>query len=243
MFQLSFLSLYNRPHEAMPSAYSSCTNVTPECPVSATTYGYRPNLAANTLFLAIFAICTILQLVLGIRYRLRAFLAVTTIGCALEAAGYVGRILMHINPWDNSGFELQIICIILAPSFLAAGIYLTLKHLVIQFGPEQSRLPPRLYTWIFCGCDAVSIVVQAGGGGLAATHNPKLLNIGNDLIIAGISFQVLTMLICWILAVDFAIRVARSKSSPLHGQSRGFLFYLVATIIAFFTIFVRCVYR
>lgn len=55
----------------MPAGYELCTKVTPECPVSQTTYGYAPNLAADVLFLVIFALCAIAQIVAGIRYRIR----------------------------------------------------------------------------------------------------------------------------------------------------------------------------
>ncbi|KAJ5618140.1 hypothetical protein N7537_003254 [Penicillium hordei] len=40
----------------------------------------------------------------------------------MEAAGYMGRILMHDNPWSTSGFRLQIFCLILAPTFIAAAL-------------------------------------------------------------------------------------------------------------------------
>lgn len=227
----------------MPHGYNQCVQVTPECPVVATTYGYRPVLSANILLLVIFGLTTIAQVVLGLKFRLRAFLAVTTIGCLLEALGYVGRIMMNSNPWSPSGFKLQIVCIILAPSFLAAGIYLTLKHVVIEFGPEYSRLKPKLYTWIFCGCDAVSIITQAAGGGLASANEKNLLNIGNDLIIAGIAFQVATMFCCWILLVDFALRVHKAKKGAFRSMGPGFVFYVSATAISFLTIFIRCIYR
>ncbi|KAK1089927.1 hypothetical protein LTR48_009310, partial [Friedmanniomyces endolithicus] len=123
-----------------------CTEVTPQCPVSDTTYGYRPNLAANIILLVIFSVCTLAQIFLGVRHRLRAFTVATAVGCGGEAIGYGGRIMMHANPWSQAGFKVQICCLVLAPSFLAAGIYLTLKHLVIFFGAEKSRIRPGLYT-------------------------------------------------------------------------------------------------
>jgi len=235
------------------SARHLCTEVTPECPVEFTTYGYYPNLPGNIILLVVFSVCALLHLGLGIKYKLRAFGSVTTISCAMEAAGYGGRLMMHQNPWSSSGFKLQIVLLVLAPSFLAAGIYLTLKHLVIALGPENSRLPPKLYTWIFIGFDAVSILTQAAGGGLAASTG-SLVNIGNHVIVAGIAIQVATMFVCFIVAGDFALRVRRnSKGSAqsekmMHSGGRGlhdkgFQFYLIASACAFTAIFIRCVYR
>ncbi|KAF5568031.1 rta1 domain-containing protein [Fusarium phyllophilum] len=97
---------------------------------------------------------------------------------------------------------MQIICLIIAPSFIAAGIYLTMKHFIQSNNPEYSFLKPQLYTWIFIGCDVGSILLQAAGGGIAGSagsENQHLLDIGNNVMIAGIAFQVVTMVICGVL--------------------------------------------
>lgn len=82
--------------------------------------------------------------------------------------------------------------VIFAPAFLAAGIYLTLKHIVIQFGSQWSLLKPNWYTYIFIACDVLSLVMQSAGGALAATADPgeNIGDIGTDIMIAGIIWQV-----------------------------------------------------
>jgi hypothetical protein len=169
---------------------------------------------------------------------------------------------MHNNPWSQAGFKTQICCLVLAPSFLAAGIYVTLKHLVIYCGPEHSRLKPRLIPWIFIGCDFGSIVLQAIGGGTAAAagnhgQNKKLLDAGDALIVAGIAFQVATMAVCGVFMLDYFIRFQRAKKakSAAHLESeyekntadpktsRNFRIFCFAIGLAFLTIFIRCVYR
>lgn len=179
-----------------------------------------------------------------------------------EAVGYGGRIIMHKNPWDGAGFKTQICCLVLAPSFLAAGIYLTLKHMVIYCGPEHSRLKPRLYPWLFIGCDFGSIVLQALGGGVAASagdlaSNPNLLKVGNGLIVAGIATQVATMSICVLLMIDFFIRFhkAKNQSSSSTNSSeweknrsepnvrRNFRIFCFSIALAFATTLIRCIYR
>jgi hypothetical protein len=174
------------------------------------------------------------------------------IGTSLECLGYAGRIIMHGNPWSSAGFKLQIVCLVLAPSFLAAGNYLTLKHLVMFIGPEHSRLKPKLYTWIFIGMDGMSIVTQAVGGGVAASEKPALLDTGNGLIVAGIALQVATMFICGCCAADFAWKVRKDhrsetaeKTTPSYERlaNGNFRLYLGASAVAFTLIFVRCIYR
>ncbi|KAJ5612110.1 RTA1 domain protein [Penicillium lagena] len=233
---------------------SDCKQVTPACPVEATTYGYRPNIGGSVFFAVIFGICGIFHLVVGIKSRQIMFTIALTGGCLMEMAGYIGRILMHKNPWDNSGFELQIICLILAPSFVAAGIYWSLKHIVLFLGPEKSRLKPRLYPWIFVGCDIGSILLQAAGGGVAASassSNVNLLDVGNDIMITGIAFQVLTMTACGVLGVDFVVRLirhGRSGEAPEEEkisskEARKFHLFCAGELFAYTTVLIRCIYR
>jgi hypothetical protein len=114
------------------------------------------------------------------------------LGCFAESVGYAARILMHINPWNKMAFNIQVVLLIFAPSFLAAGIYLTLKHIVMQFGEGWSRLRPSSYTYVFIACDVSSLAMQSAGGAMAATADPgeKIGDIGTKLMIAGIIWQV-----------------------------------------------------
>ncbi|GAB7327852.1 hypothetical protein MBLNU13_g11642t1 [Cladosporium sp. NU13] len=229
-----------------------CTEVTPECPVEWTTYGYYPNLGGNVFLLILFAICFFAQLVIGWKTKVRAFAIVVAIGCGLESIGYGGRLMMNENPWTSDGFKMQVCCLILAPSFLAAGYYLTIKTVVNHLGRESSKLAPRWYTWIFIGCDIVSILTQAAGGGIAsaATDGDNLLDVGNGLIMAGIAFQVATMATCMVLTLDFFIRLSRNRRNDVASTGTPgalsdpkFKFYLGCSAFGFLTIFIRCVYR
>lgn len=145
---------------------------------------------------------------------------------------------------------LQIILLTLAPAFLTAGIYLQLKHLVITFGDSFSRLKPQWYTWIFITCDLFSIALQGAGGGLASgsSDGGSMLNVGGNITIAGLAFQVFTLLIFGILSVEYFLRVIKHKSelNPATFELRRsmrFKFFIGALILAYSTIMIRCVYR
>jgi hypothetical protein len=77
-----------------PSAPSWCTEVGPECLVEGTIYGYSPNLGANAFFAAFFLLCTLVQFVLGIKYKTWTYMIALTLGSFGEALGYAGRIIM-----------------------------------------------------------------------------------------------------------------------------------------------------
>ncbi|KAE8382289.1 RTA1 like protein-domain-containing protein [Aspergillus bertholletiae] len=232
------------------ASYNTCSEVSPLCPVEATTYGYYPNYGGNIFFTVFYGVCGLFQLGFGIYFRSWTLMVALVVGTFLEMAGYIGRVLMNKNPWDGGAFKLQIVAIILGPTFIAAGIYLTLKHIILSLGPEYSRLKPRLFTWIFIGCDIGSLILQAAGGGVAAAAGSEqrdLLNAGNDIIITGIAFQVATMSVCGLLALDFFLRYLRRGSGEkalTSGNARtSIILVVVADIFAYFTVLIRCIYR
>ena len=227
----------------------NCLSITPDCPVSASIYGYYPNLGANAFFCAFFGVALVANLVLGVRYKTWTFMIALSLGCLAESIGYVGRILMHANPFSNPGFEMQICCLILAPAFISAAIYLTLKHITLCFGPELNRFPARYYTWAFISADILALVLQSCGGAIAATANGgNLLNIGTDLMLTGIVWQVVTLVIFAAVAADFGFRLSKS-TKPFSIEAadiknkRSFKLFLAGLALAFLTVFTRCVYR
>jgi hypothetical protein len=64
-----------------------CYAVSAECPVSATTLGYYPNLGANAFFLASFTLCAIVTVAIGVWKRTWAFGIVVGAGFFLETCG------------------------------------------------------------------------------------------------------------------------------------------------------------
>jgi len=143
-----------------------------------------------------------------------------------------------------------------------------LKHVVLYCGPEYSRLKAKWYPWIFIGSDLGSIIVQAIGGGVAASanhghiYNHALLSAGDALIIAGIALQSVTMFVCGSLILDFFLRRRKARTSgkvetegttsldatelanDAHVKSPArFRIFCWAIGFATFTILVRCIYR
>ena len=144
---------------------------------------------------------------------------------------------------------IQIVCLIMGPAWVTAGIYLTLKHLVKAFGREYSYLRPKYYTWIFIGCDVFSLTLQAAGGGLAsgASGNSSQLTLGNNFAISGIIFQVVTLVIFAGLASLYFVRrhlhPDASKAVEPQLQTIKFRLFCAAIVVAFFAILTRCIYR
>lgn len=104
-----------------------CTEQT--CPVSESIYGYRPSVPANAFFVAFFGTAAIVQTAQGFRYGTWTYCLAMVCGCITECIGHAGRIMLHDDPFGEAGFNLQICTLTLAPAFLAAAVYLMLKHL------------------------------------------------------------------------------------------------------------------
>jgi hypothetical protein len=234
-------------------SFDRCSEITPLCPVEATVLGYTPNFGANIFFAIAFGICLAAAVFIGIRSKTWTFTAAITLGLVLETAGYVGRVLLSKNPWNSGAFQLQICAIILAPTMLCAAIYLTLKHICLNLSPSISRIRPKWYPIIFLPADISCLLVQAIGGALAAAadrDDRKLLDGGNNAIIAGVALQVVVLLAFGIMGADYWMRVSKyMRSSEADPQALDlwrdskFRKFGYAVVGAYACVLIRCVYR
>ncbi|KAF1344247.1 RTA1 like protein-domain-containing protein [Delphinella strobiligena] len=227
----------------------TCTKST--CNADLSIYGYAPNLGANVFFTIFFALSCAVFIFQGVRYKgWWGFTIATTIGTAFEAIGYISRIMLWNNPFSDAGFKLNIVLLTFAPAFFTAGIYLLLKQFCLVFGPRFSRLKPKSYTYIFISCDVLSVALQGAGGGISAgaMAGSTALQTGVDVMIAGLSFQVVTLVVFAVLAADVAYSMWKHRNELPHETAalratKRFKLFLGATIVAFVAIFIRCAYR
>jgi hypothetical protein len=158
--------------------------------------------------------------------------------------------MLHNDPFSSLGFQIQICCLIISPAFVSGGIYLTLKHIVLNFGERWSRLRAAWYTYIFITGDIFSLVLQGAGGGIAATADSgsSMQDVGTDLMIAGVIFQVVILGVFAACTVDYVIRSNRHRGD-LSAEStellndKKFRAFCFAIPIAYMGIFIRCIYR
>lgn len=104
---------------------ANCTLST--CDIEWTVFKYRPSLPANAIFLALFALSIVAHVAVGIRWRTWWFTGCMVTGSIVEIIGYTGRLIMYHNPWDFSGFLIQIVLITIGPVFYTGAIYVTLS--------------------------------------------------------------------------------------------------------------------
>ncbi|RSM03809.1 hypothetical protein CEP52_007174 [Fusarium oligoseptatum] len=192
---------------------------------------YRPTVAGNAVFLAVMAILAIAQVYLGIRHKTRIFMITMCLA------------------WDY--FLWYLITLTIGPVFIAAAIYLTLGRLVVVHGEAISRIKPRTYTTFFLGCDIVSLVVQAVGGGIAASTpvtNQHMIDVGTNILVAGLSIQVACLFAFSACSLEFFWRVRRNPElrNPEFADlvnSKKFKMFLFALFGATACLFIRTVFR
>jgi hypothetical protein len=95
------------PNNLIPfGPWSNCT--LDLCPVEWSVFQYRPSIAANATFIALFGLFLAADVFLGIRYKTWGHMACVAAGNILQIIGYIGRILLYGNPFGFNEFLIQI---------------------------------------------------------------------------------------------------------------------------------------
>lgn len=79
-------------------------------------------------------------------------------------------------------------------------------------GQQYSFFRPKWYIVIFVTCDFISLVLQAIGGGWAASVDPPTPKTPTNIMVGGIVFQLVSMIVFVGLAVDFMHRAMRRRA-------------------------------
>lgn len=143
---------------------------------------------------------------------------------------------------------MQSLLLLLAPIFFAATLYMTYSRIVRAVDGEScSIIPLRWATRVFVCGDVASFFIQGGGGAILskATTQSKV-NLGNDVIVAGLVFQVVMFATFLVCCVTFNMRFRRTAAT---NNTRGFAneipwqSCLVVLYVTSVAIMIRNIYR
>ncbi|KAL4996711.1 RTA1 like protein-domain-containing protein [Aspergillus recurvatus] len=222
------------------------------CPLSMGSVQYLPLLWCQILFMAIFGAAFIPHLGFGIRYKTWTFMVAMLLGLVGEVVGYGGRIMLHNNPFKMDGFLMYLVSLTIAPAFFTAAIYLTLSRIVVAYGEKISYFKPRTYTITFITFDVIALILQAAGGAMASTAeqgDKEATDLGINVMIAGLAWQVVSLCIFTAMSTYFYLRVRKAASSDFNPDfavlrsTRFFKASLWGLGVATLVIIVRSVYR
>ena len=113
-----------------------------------------------------------------------------------------------------------LICLAIGPVFFSAAIYLCLSRIIVHYGSQHARIPPKAISIGFMTCDWIALILQSVGGALADTASTAYgQEQGTHIMVSGLGFQVLTLLIFVGIAAEFLWNSTRdSGQSRIHNR-------------------------
>ncbi|KIV99821.1 uncharacterized protein PV09_08492 [Verruconis gallopava] len=214
-------------------------------PGKADLYGYKPELAAGIVFSVLFFISMVAHFVQGWMKR-TWWTAVFAVGALTELIGWAGRTWSSQCPSNLNAFLMQICTLIIGPTFFTAGIYVILGRLINLTGGKgkTSIISSRMYLFIFCTCDVISLVIQAIGGAQASAAvsatPPRRSKTGTNIMVGGIVFQMASITVFAFFFVDFLRRAVKLGTGILTRDIKTLIW---ATTFSGALIYVRSIYR
>ncbi|WVF69457.1 hypothetical protein IAT40_004234 [Kwoniella sp. CBS 6097] len=188
-------------------------------------YEYLLNKTSTQVFLGLFCTATCLHILLTVYWRRWWTLFTLGLGGSLEAVGWAGRYWSAKTTfwqpadggmWDlnDQGFIMQIVCLIIAPTFFSAANYIFLGTLVRSTGSSYSSITPSSFSKMFTFADFLCLLIQCIGGGLVGTTTTSEgIKTGLHVMAVGVVAQVVVTFIFSALFAEFALRFGRDRPS------------------------------
>lgn len=163
----------------------------------------------------------------------------------VEVVGYAGRAAATNATGELIPYVLQSTFLLLAPILFAASLYMTLSRIIRAVdGARFSMIRPKWLTRIFVAGDCFSFLVQASGAGLRITASDDEdadPNLGSNIIVGGLIFQIVIFAIYLASAMIFHSRFAKdpaaSRNSQVPWKSSLFMLYSTSAMVMLRNIF------
>ncbi|KAI0335222.1 RTA1-domain-containing protein [Cubamyces sp. BRFM 1775] len=184
-------------------------------------YGYFPTRYVCFIFVTLFGVSTAIHLAEAIYWRVSWLFATACFAGVSEVIGWSARLWSSYSPFAQDPYIMQLCVTIIAPSPLVAALFILFGRISERLGAQYGRLSPMWYSVIFLTCDIISLVTQGVGGGIAGSSigNESEVNLGGNIMLAGIIFQLTSITIFVILMMEYFIRYFMDK--PLRQPKKG----------------------
>ncbi|KAK7018502.1 RTA1-domain-containing protein [Favolaschia claudopus] len=199
---------------------------------------YCPSFPAAVIFSALFGLTTLVHLIQAIHYRKR-FCWVIIMAGIWETAGLALRVLAVLHTTSSAyGIPSQLL-ILLSPLWINAFLYVLMSRMVYFFVPEKrvGGISARRLSLCFVLLDITAFLMQAGGGSMISSDDPKTALLGIHIYMGGIGLQQFFVLGFTALVIRFHYKMQRLEGSTEWKRP----LYLMYTSLALIT--VRIVYR
>ncbi|KAM0716846.1 hypothetical protein Q7P37_006698 [Cladosporium fusiforme] len=173
------------------------------------------------------------------RGQLPAFVPVRR---GVEFVGYCARVASAGQAPDYRlmAYVIQATYILLAPTLMAASIYMELGRIVrLTDGEPHSIISSSKITKIFVTGDVVCLLAQSAGGGVSAAGH----SFGTKIVIGGLVIQLLVFLTFVVVAAFFNIRMNRVPTTKSVDVMISWRRHMRAIYISSGLIFLRSLIR
>ncbi|KAF1829543.1 RTA1-domain-containing protein [Decorospora gaudefroyi] len=203
---------------------------------------YIPSLAAALTFAILFLLLTIVHTHKTLKLQTWYTIPFITGGIS-ESMGYASRAIATYHTGSLVPFLLQAIFLLLPPCLFAGTLYMVYSRIVrAVHGERFSIVSPRWCTRIFVAGDLLCLNIQSTGAGFLPKPKPKLVQIGNAIIITGLVLQVVVftgfMWCCVLFHRKFRADVAATRrAGEIPWESVLYMLYGTSVVISIRNVF------
>ncbi|KAG8683083.1 hypothetical protein FRC11_013993, partial [Ceratobasidium sp. 423] len=208
---------------------------------------YTPSKGWAIVMGSLYAFTALASLAWSFRHRGRYMFAFI-IGGGFYSLGLFLRIMYAGDPTSVGKYAVMNLIILLSPCAFIAGVYMLLSRLAYHLDAvDLLAINARRLTKIFVISDVVTFWVQAGGGGLTASQDDNMRNIGSKVFLGGLIAQLISFLIYTFVFALFVHRLRKYRRDEWEHRPEGFKNHWLALVsmmaVSCVFIIVRSVYR
>ncbi|GMM34398.1 hypothetical protein DASC09_017230 [Saccharomycopsis crataegensis] len=141
------------------------------------------------------------------------------IGILMEAVGYFARASSHGNKQLLTPYIIQSILLLIAPSFIAATIYMIFGRMMRHLNAsDYSIIKFKYQTTFFVIGDVFSFFVQSAGGGMMSQSGNQ--DLGPKIVIAGLIIQLIFLFFFILSEIKFTYLINKIPTTASYGSTK-----------------------
>ncbi|KAI9483112.1 MAG: RTA1 like protein-domain-containing protein [Benjaminiella poitrasii] len=205
-------------------------------------FHYIPNLPLAIIGLVVFILFAIYLSIRTYRSKCKRFVYILSVTALMEVIGFIARLASRNNT-TMASYCVMTLFLLLSPNALALVNYKAAGEIIrlSDAKPKRFYLRPKFVTWFFFGSDFFAFFMQGSGGGLQASGDEHMSNIGRSITLFGLSVQ-LIFFACFALIIIHIYRnpkydyTVENELNPKRTLS-------ICLIITLVLLYIRSIYR
>ncbi|KAI0335224.1 RTA1-domain-containing protein [Cubamyces sp. BRFM 1775] len=223
-------------------------------------YGYTPTRSVCYIFVILYSVSTLIHLWQSTRSKAWWLLPTVVLAGIAEVIGWGARAKSSYDPDARMPYIIQTSILVLAPTPFVAALFIGFGRISERLGSEYSRLKPKLYSRIFLTGDILSLMIQGGGGGIAASAltDQSKVALGSHVILVGLIVQIFSMTVFCYMMAEYAWRrftdrpfrkpeiasyVEAAVPMSARTMDRSMKLLIIGICVSTALIYIRSVYR